>query len=204
MLAHHILTGKSHAKKESGESQAVHCQTCGGKVTVIVMFARDNPWMTQPTMADLFGEEMPAASRHLKNICASGELTPAATVSKMKTVHIEGAAKLYSESNSTIWTRWLRSVTASVPSRRLVGMFIVYAELRDLNRQVMTMADWLKQFEKFLSFTDPQALRHAGKIPHEMALAKAHGEFETTGRNRRWNMFRISIKPWRDTKGGKA
>ena len=61
---------------------------------------------------------------------------------------------------------------------RLVSMFIDYAELRALNRQMMLMADWLTQVEKFLNYTDQQVLRNAGKISHETALAKAHGEFE--------------------------
>jgi hypothetical protein len=61
---------------------------------------------------------------------------------------------------------------------RLVVMFIDFAELRALNRLVMTMADWLAQVEKFLNFTDQQVLRTAGKISHEMALAKAHEEYE--------------------------
>jgi hypothetical protein len=61
---------------------------------------------------------------------------------------------------------------------RLVTMFIDFAELRALNRQVMIMSDWLAQVEKFLNFTDQQILRNAGNISHEMALAKAHEEFE--------------------------
>jgi hypothetical protein len=61
---------------------------------------------------------------------------------------------------------------------RLVTMFIDFAELRALNRQVMKMSDWLGQVEKFLNFTDQQILRDAGKISHEMALAKAHEEYE--------------------------
>jgi hypothetical protein len=61
---------------------------------------------------------------------------------------------------------------------RLVTMFIDFAELRALNRQVMKMSDWLGQVEKFLNFTDQQILRNAGKISHEMALAKAHEEYE--------------------------
>jgi hypothetical protein len=60
---------------------------------------------------------------------------------------------------------------------RLVSMFIDFAELRALNQQVMTMKDWLKYVEKFLNFTDQQVLRHAGKISHDMAVAKAHKEF---------------------------
>ena len=57
-------------------------------------------------------------------------------------------------------------------------MFIDFAELRALNRQVMTMKDWLKQIEKFMTLTDQQILRHAGKISHDMASAKAAEEYE--------------------------
>jgi len=77
----------------------------------------------------------------------------------------------------TIAKNYLNQVEVS-KLNRLVGMFIDYAEVRALNRQVMTMKDWLKQVEKFLNYTDQQVLRHAGEISHEMAVAKAHGEFE--------------------------
>ena len=36
----------------------------------------------------------------------------------------------------------------------------------------------MKQVEKFMNYTDQQVLRHAGEISHEMAVARAHGEFE--------------------------
>ena len=61
---------------------------------------------------------------------------------------------------------------------RLVVMFIDFAELRALDRQVMTMTDWVAHVKKFFDFTDQQVLRNAGKISHEMALKKAQGEFE--------------------------
>ena len=61
---------------------------------------------------------------------------------------------------------------------RLVGMFIDFAELKALNQQMMTMKDWLGQTEKFLRFTDQQILKTAGKISHEMAVAKAHTEYD--------------------------
>ena len=61
---------------------------------------------------------------------------------------------------------------------RLVAMFIDYAEMRALNRQVMTMKEWLRQVKRFLDYTDQQILQHAGKITHEMALAKAQTEYE--------------------------
>lgn len=47
-------------------------------------------WLTQAQMAQLFDVQKAAVSKHLKNIFASGELEPAATVSKMETVQREG------------------------------------------------------------------------------------------------------------------
>jgi hypothetical protein len=84
-------------KKKSEQRSVVLYQTDDGKVTVNVLFARDNFWLTQRTMADLFGVKIPAVSRHLKNIYASGELTQAATVSKMETVQTEGGREISRE-----------------------------------------------------------------------------------------------------------
>jgi hypothetical protein len=61
---------------------------------------------------------------------------------------------------------------------RLVTMFIDFAELRALNRQLMTMKDWVFQLRRFLDFNQQQILENAGKITHEMAVAKAHAEYE--------------------------
>ena len=61
---------------------------------------------------------------------------------------------------------------------RLVSMFIDFAELRALNRQVMAMKDWVVQVKRFLDFNEQQVLTNAGKISHEMAVAKAHAEYE--------------------------
>jgi len=311
-------------KKESNQSQVVLYHNADGKVTVNVLFAHDNFWLTQRTMADLFGVKIPAVNKHLKNIYASGELTPEATISKMEMAQMEGARQISREiefynldaviavgyrvnsvkaTHFRIWatntlreyivkgfvlndqllkngrqfgkdyfdellekireiraserrayqkiadvfeqcssdyrgnseetqllykmvqnqlhfattgktaaeiiyqradsdkpfmglTTWKNSPRGKILKsdvtiaknylnqvevsklNRLVGMFIDYAEVRALNRQVMTMKDWLKQVEKFLNYTDQQVLRHAGEISHEMAVAKAHGEFE--------------------------
>jgi len=47
-------------------------------------------WLTQQQIADLFGVEVPAISKHLANIYESHELQSEATVSKMETVRQEG------------------------------------------------------------------------------------------------------------------
>ncbi len=59
-----------------------------GRVQVVVK--DETIWATQKAMAQLFGVGVPAISKHLKNIYAEGELTEAATISKMEIVQFEG------------------------------------------------------------------------------------------------------------------
>ena len=47
-------------------------------------------WLTQKAMAELFGVQTPAISKHLKNIFDEKELDETATISKMETVQLEG------------------------------------------------------------------------------------------------------------------
>lgn len=311
-------------QKNPNQSPVVLYQTADGKVTVNVTFARENFWLTQKALAELFGVKTPAVNKHLKNIYGSGELTPAATISKMETVQTEGgravtrAVEFYNldaviavgyrvnsvkATHFRIWatntlrefiikgfvlndemlkrgrsfgkdyfdellerireiraserrayqkiadvfeqcssdyqstseetqlfyqivqnqlhfattgqtaaeivfqradsgkpfmglTTWQNSPKGKILKsditvaknylnqeevsklNRLVTMFIDFAELRALNRQVMTMKDWLKQVKRFLDSNEQQVLANAGKISHEMAMAKAHEEFE--------------------------
>jgi hypothetical protein len=46
--------------------------------------------MSQGALAELFGVELPAISKRLKNIFESGELIEKGTISKMETVRQEG------------------------------------------------------------------------------------------------------------------
>jgi hypothetical protein len=61
-----------------------------GKVTANVFFENDTFWLNQSTMSELFGVNILAISKHLKNIYESKELSPEATISKMETVQMEG------------------------------------------------------------------------------------------------------------------
>lgn len=47
-------------------------------------------WASQRQMAQMFGVQVPAISKHLKNIYADGELEEASTVSNMETVGVTG------------------------------------------------------------------------------------------------------------------
>ena len=61
-----------------------------GAVKVDVFLKNETVWLTQKALAELFGVKVPAINKHLKHIFDSGELTRAATVSKMETVRAEG------------------------------------------------------------------------------------------------------------------
>jgi hypothetical protein len=302
-------------------SKIVLYQAADGKVTVNVLFARENFWLTQKVMADLFGVKPPAVSKHLKNIFASGELLESAVVSILETTAADGKTYATSYYNldaaiavgyrvnslkATHFRIWatttlrefivkgfvindtqlkngrafgqdyfdellerIREIRASerrayqkiadvfeqcssdyrsdseetqhfykvvqnhlhfattgktaaeiVHERadaekpfmglttwrnaphgkvlkgdvtiaknylnqaegdklnQLVGMFIDFAEMRALNKMVMSMTDWLAQVRRFLNFNEQQVLENAGQISHEIAVLKAHAEYE--------------------------
>lgn len=65
-----------------------------GAVQVDVYFISETVWLTQKTLAELFGVQVPAIAKHLKNIFDSGELSRVATVSKMEIVQSEGGREV--------------------------------------------------------------------------------------------------------------
>ncbi len=65
-----------------------------GAVSIDVLVQDESVWLTQRALAELFGVNVPAVSKHLSNIYSSGELSREATVSKMETVRIEGGREV--------------------------------------------------------------------------------------------------------------
>ncbi len=61
-----------------------------GNIRVEVVYSGETFWLTQKRMAELFGVEVPAVSKHLKNIFETGELQGDAVVSKMETTAADG------------------------------------------------------------------------------------------------------------------
>lgn len=60
-------------------------------VAVSAVIKDESIWLTQKGMAELFGVEPPAISKHLTNIYEEGELVRERTVSKMEIVQTEGS-----------------------------------------------------------------------------------------------------------------
>ncbi len=62
-----------------------------GNVTVDVKLCKETVWLTQSQIATLFDVNVPAISKHIKNIFIEGELSKKPTVSKMEIVQTEGS-----------------------------------------------------------------------------------------------------------------
>ena len=85
------MSGK---KVESGNSEMILYTTPEGTVRIEVLFQDQTIWLTQAKMAELFDVNVPAVSKHLRNIYEDGELTREATVSKMETVQDESGRQV--------------------------------------------------------------------------------------------------------------
>ena len=67
-------------------------------------------------------------------------------------------------------------------------MYLDYAELQAIEEKVMTMNDWVKELNYFLTMNRKDILKDAGKISHEDAMKHVKEEY---------NKYkdRISLKP---------
>lgn len=61
-----------------------------GNIKVEVILNNETVWLSQKSIAHLFGVQVPAISKHLKNIFESGELDKDSTISILETVQEEG------------------------------------------------------------------------------------------------------------------
>ena len=66
-------------------------QTEDGLTKINVKMEDETVWLTQKQMAELFGVNVPAISKHIQNIFEEGELNKDSTVSKMEIVQMEGS-----------------------------------------------------------------------------------------------------------------
>jgi hypothetical protein len=60
----------------------------------------------------------------------------------------------------------------------LVEQYLIFAQGQAMRRVAMHMADWIEKLNGFLTLNDRDILTHAGRISHEMALAKADMEYD--------------------------
>ncbi|PSJ72690.1 cell filamentation protein Fic [Sphingobacteriales bacterium UPWRP_1] len=79
------------AENKNNSSDIILYSSPEGNIKVEVIYSGETFWLTQKRMAELFGVEVPAVSKHLANIFESGELVQEATVSILEIVQQEGS-----------------------------------------------------------------------------------------------------------------
>ncbi|MHB1033631.1 MAG: virulence RhuM family protein [Pirellulales bacterium] len=79
------------------EGQLLFYQTPGGNVRIEVLYQSETFWLNQKRIAELFGVDLRTISYHLGEIYASGELSPAATLQKIRRVQKEGSREVARE-----------------------------------------------------------------------------------------------------------
>ncbi len=78
-------------KNITKQMEMVLYRTEDDAVTVSALIKEESIWLTQKAMAELFGVQTPAISKHLKNIFEQGELNEEVVISKMETTTPHGA-----------------------------------------------------------------------------------------------------------------
>lgn len=81
----------------SKEIQFLLYNTPDENINVQAIVKDETLWLTQKSMAELFGVQVPAISKHLSNIYDEQELKENATISKMETVQNEGGREVTRE-----------------------------------------------------------------------------------------------------------
>lgn len=66
---------------------------------------------------------------------------------------------------------------------RMVSAYLDVAEINALNMNPMTMKDWIRELDGFLTMTHKEILEGVGKVSHEKALEKAHKEYDKYMKN---------------------
>ena len=139
-----------------------------------VFFKDETVWLTQKALAALFGVNVPAINKHLKNIFDSGELTREATVSKMEIARAEGGREVARE----VEFYNLDAIIAVGYRVNIVSAYLDLAENRAERGILMKMADWVKFLHSFLELSNYPILQDKGKVSALEAKLKAEGEYE--------------------------
>ena len=135
-------------------------------VKLEVRMEDETVWLTQAQIAELFGTEVPAISKHIRNIIRSGELEKEATVSKMEIVRLEGSRKVkrvidiynldmilsvgyrVNSKNATLFRRWANKV---LKEYLLKG----YSVNRRLSELEQTVSEHSKKIDFFVRTSPP-------------------------------------------------
>ena len=134
-----------------------------GDVSVNAIIKNETIWLTQKAMAELFGVQVPAISKHLKNIFTEGKLDEKMVVSKMEITTPHGAIKGKTQSAETKFYNLdaIISVGYRINSRRATQFRIwatnilkeYIAEYTEFNKTQRIESDFDKEVKKMIGST---------------------------------------------------
>lgn len=87
----------------------------------------------------------------------------------------EQISKLFGKAKSTI-NEHIKNIYLEQELKilnRMVSAYLDIAEINALNREPMTMQDWINELDTLLKMTRKDILKNNGKISHEKALKKS-------------------------------
>ena len=82
--------GKHIQKHQPQEDSVVVYRSADNAIQLEVQLAEETVWLTQQQMADLFGVQIPAISKHLANIFREGELSKDSVISILENTATDG------------------------------------------------------------------------------------------------------------------
>lgn len=89
-----IPTNTTEQLSDIQEKEVILYQTENGNVNVSVFYYDETFWLTQKSLADLFGVDVSTINYHLKEIYAAKELNESSTIGIFPIVQIEGSRKV--------------------------------------------------------------------------------------------------------------
>ena len=154
-------------------------------VKVNTLLKDESIWLTQNSMAELFDVNVPAVSKHLKNIYECGELDEASTISILETVQKEGTRSVKRnvtfyrilKSDVNIAKNYLSEKQIRQLERAVSGYFDYIEDL--IEREIpFNMEQFAASVNEFLEFRKYDILEGNGKISRNDADSKAFAEYE--------------------------
>ncbi|MBD5304459.1 MAG: virulence RhuM family protein [Bacteroides sp.] len=76
---------------------------------------------------------------------------------------------------------------------RIVNLYLGFAELQTKSHVPMSMKDWIKKLDDFLTLSGKELLTHAGSISAEVVKLKTDTEYEKFRERTQYQLFLVEI-----------